>query len=616
MPTFRTSRKPSSQASQATQAPVHYRIETADPHARLFTVTLTVAHPQEQQELSLPVWIPGSYLVREFSKNLQRLSAQQGRRVPLLQLDKHRWRATCRTDRPLVLTYEVCAYDSSVRTAWLDASRGFFNGTSVCLRVHGQEDAPHALEVASTAATAHWSVATGLTPQSIDKRGFGVYAASHYDELVDCPVEMGTFWSGQFTACGVAHRFVVAGAAPSFDGKRLLADTQKICETAIRFWHGKGKPPIKNYLFMLNAVHDGYGGLEHRNSTALICGRRDLPRTGEARASDGYTTLLGLISHEYFHTWNVKRLRPAEFFRYDYSQENYTQLLWFFEGFTSYYDDLLLRRAGLIDDANYLKLLAKATNQVLQTPGRSVQTVAQASFDAWVKYYRQDENTPNATVSYYTKGSLVALCLDLTLRREGKTTLDDVMRALWKRCAGGPMTEADLRAELASLAGRSFDNELDQWVHSTAELPLAELLAAHGVALKPEPPQLAQRLGLRVTENHSVQLKTVLRGGPAEKAGMAAGDEWLGLQVQGQGWRIARLEDVAFYAGAATQVTAVVARDGRLLQLPMALPAALAAVAPGKSKPAGQRGRKATAATPDTISLTATDSTALGRWLA
>ena len=616
MPTFRTSRKPSSQASQATQAPVHYRIEAADPHARLFTVTLTVAHPQEQQELSLPVWIPGSYLVREFSKNLQRLSAQQGRRVPLLQLDKHRWRATCRTDRPLVLTYEVCAYDSSVRTAWLDASRGFFNGTSVCLRVHGQEDAPHALEVASTAATAHWSVATGLTPQSIDKRGFGVYAASHYDELVDCPVEMGTFWSGQFTACGVAHRFVVAGAAPSFDGKRLLADTQKICETAIRFWHGKGKPPIKNYLFMLNAVHDGYGGLEHRNSTALICGRRDLPRMGQAPATEGYTTLLGLISHEYFHTWNVKRLRPAEFFRYDYSQENYTELLWFFEGFTSYYDDLLLRRAGLIDDATYLKLLAKATNQVLQTPGRSVQTVAQASFDAWVKYYRQDENTPNATVSYYTKGSLVALCLDLTLRREGKTTLDDVMRALWKRCAGGPMTEADLRAELASLAGRSFDNELDQWVHSTAELPLAELLAAHGVALKPEQPQLAQRLGLRVTENHSVQIKTVLRGGPAEKAGMAAGDEWLGLQVQGQGWRIARLEDVAFYAGAATQVTAVVARDGRLLQLPMALPAALAAVAPGKSKPAGQRGRKATAATPDTISLTATDSTALGRWLA
>ena len=617
MPTFRTSRKPSSQASQATQAPVHYRIEAADPHARLFTVTLTVAHPQEQQELSLPVWIPGSYLVREFSKNLQRLTAQQGRRaVPLAQLDKHRWQADCSSDRPLVLTYEVCAYDTSVRTAWLDASRGFFNGTSLCLRVHGHEDALHTLDIASNEATAHWSVATGLAPQAIDKKGFGVYGASGYDELVDCPVEMGTFWSGRFTAGGVPHRFVVAGAAPSFDGKRLLADTQKICETAIHFWHDKGKPPIKNYLFMLNAVHDGYGGLEHRNSTALICGRRDLPRMGQAPATEGYTTLLGLISHEYFHTWNVKRLRPAEFSRYDYSQENYTELLWFFEGFTSYYDDLLLRRAGLIDDANYLKLLAKATNQVLQTPGRSLQTVAQASFDAWVKYYRQDENTPNATVSYYTKGSLVALCLDLTLRREGKTTLDDVMRALWKRCAGGPMAEADLRTELAVQAGRSFDNELDQWVHSTAELPLAELLAAHGVALKPEPPQLAQRLGLRVTENHSVQLKTVLRGGPAETAGMASGDEWLGVQVQGEGWRIARLEDVAFYAGAATQITAVVARDGRLLQLPMALPAALPTGTAGKSKPAGQRSRKAAAATPDTISLTATDSHALRRWLA
>src|SRR6218665_2191046 len=158
----------------------------------------------------------------------------------------------------------------------------------------------------------------------------------------------------------------------------------------------------------------GTGGWEQRNGSALTCGRADLPRRQESRASEGYTTLLRLISHEYFHTWNVKRLRPAEFASYDYSRENYTELLWFFEGFTSYYDDLLLRRAGLIDDATYLRLLGKAINQLLQTPGRTLQTVAQASFDAWVKYYRQDENTANATVSYYTKGALVALCLDLT----------------------------------------------------------------------------------------------------------------------------------------------------------------------------------------------------------
>ncbi len=610
---------PSPRAAQP--ADVHYRVEPSNLHAHLFTVSLTIARPAAVQEVSLPVWIPGSYLVREFSKNLQELAARQGKRaLPLTQLDKHCWQIACTPGKPLELTYTVCAYDSSVRTAWLDATRGFFNGTSLCLQVHGQEKLRHTLDMVSTSATAQWSVATGLQALATDKQGFGLYGAADYDELVDCPVELGPFWVGRFKACGVPHQFVVAGAAPSFDGKRLLADTQKICETAIRFWHGaEGKAPFKSYLFMLNAVADGYGGLEHRNSTALICGRRDLPRQGEPRASEGYTTLLGLISHEYFHTWNVKRLRPTEFATYDYARENYTELLWFFEGFTSYYDDLLLRRAGLIDDATYLKLITKTINQVLQTPGRTVQTVAQASFDAWVKYYRQDENTPNATVSYYTKGSLVALCLDLALRREGKTTLDAVMRALWACTAGGPMTETDLRTVLAQLASRSFDSELAQWVHSTSELPLSDLLAAHGVTLKAEAPQLAQRLGLRVAENHSVQIKAVLRGGAAEKAGMAAGDEWLGLEVQGQGWRISKLDDVTFYAGTETALTAIVARDGRLLRLALALPLTAGGKA-GATATAKARGKTAPAqlAQPaaDTISLTPTDPAALGRWLA
>ncbi|MFY3386947.1 M61 family metallopeptidase [Paracidovorax sp. MALMAid1276] len=607
-------------ATPASRAALHYRIEPSDLHAHLFSVTLTIDEPAHGQEVSLPVWIPGSYLVREFSKNLQNLKARQGRReVPLVQLDKHRWRVESTQAKPLVLTYSVCAYDNSVRTAWLDASRGFFNGTSLCLRVHGHEHGPHSLELASTPDTAAWSVATGLSALDVDAQGFGQYTAASYDELVDCPVEMGSFWIGSFTACGVAHRFVVAGAAPSFDGKRLLADTQKICEANIRFWHGDGKAPFKNYVFMLNAVGDGYGGLEHRNSTALICGRRDLPRVGDARSSEGYTTLLGLICHEYFHTWNVKRLRPAEFAAYDYTGENYTQLLWFFEGFTSYYDDLLLRRAGLIDDATYLKLITKTINQVLQTPGRHVQSVAQASFDAWVKYYRQDENTPNATVSYYTKGSLVALCLDLALRRDGKATLDDVMRALWARTEGGPMAESDLREVLRELAGRPFDEELQQWVHGLGELPLAELLAAHGVTLKGETAQLAQQLGLRVAENHSVQIKTVLRGSAAEKAGMMAGDEWLGLAVQDQEWRIARLDDVAFYAGAHHSVNALVARDGRLLRLALQLPrhAAPAGVAAGPAKPAHKPSdpHAGAAAAPDTISLSPADPAALSRWL-
>ncbi|WP_019430627.1 M61 family metallopeptidase [Limnohabitans sp. Rim47] len=570
---------------------IHYSVEAADLHAHLFRVTLTITQPASQQTVSLPVWIPGSYLVREFAKNLQNLTAKQGRRtLALAQRDKCTWDIACKPGQPLVLSYEVCAFDNSVRTAWLDSQRGFFNGTSLCLRVHGQETQPHQLQLNPVKGQADWQAATGLNPIKTDKKGFGLYQAADYDELVDCPVEMGTFWSGHFVACGIPHRFVVAGALPSFDGTRLLADTQKICEVEIRFWHGAGKQagskaPHKNYLFMLNAVHDGYGGLEHRNSTALICNRADLPRQKNQPANqhtnEGYTTLLGLISHEYFHTWNVKQLRPDAFARYDYTQENHTQLLWFFEGFTSYYDDLLLRRAGLIDDATYLKLLGKTIAQVQQTPGRHVQTLAQASFDAWVKYYRQDENTPNATVSYYTKGSLVALCLDLALRKEGHT-LDAVMRGLWKRCKAGPMREQDLLDELHARTKRSWQPEIQTWVHSTADLPLRDLLSGQGIEVSAEIATMAQRLGLRVSEaGGSVHIKGVLRGSAAEAAGMAAGDEWLGLDVgetpaaraQGGSWRLNKLDDLPALMGREHQLVALVSRDKRLLRLHLKVPA-------------------------------------------
>ena len=578
----------------APAATVRYRVEIADLHAHLFRVTLTIEQPAALQEVTLPVWIPGSYLVREFSKNLQGLRARQGTRAlpasHIHQLDKCSWQIRCAEGKALVLVYEVYANDNSVRTAWLDAGRGFFNSSSLCLRVEGQAQAAHLLEISPAPSIAGWELATGLTPHKVNRQGFGSYLAASYDELVDCPVEMGTFWSGSFAACGVPHRFVVAGATASFDGARLLEDTRKICEAQIHFWHGNKKPPYKNYLFMLNAVDDGYGGLEHRNSTALICNRKDLPRLGQARPPEGYTTLRGLISHEYFHNWNVKRLRPAEFASYDYGKENYTELLWFFEGFTSYYDDLLLRRAGLLDDAAYLKLLNKTINQVMQTPGRRLQSVAQASFDAWVKYYRQDENTPNATVSYYTKGALVALCFDLSLRAESKgspaASLDEVMRGLWLRCRGGPMGEADIAAVLQDVAGRSYAPEIASWVHGTGELPLMDLLQQHGVAVQQDPAQLAQTLGLRVQETTGILVKTVLRGGAAERAGFAAGDEWLGVEpatpakprkagpVSPAGWRLAKLDDLPMYAGPQKKVMALVSRDRQLLRLELTLPPA------------------------------------------
>lgn len=554
---------------------ITYRIEAADANAHLFRVTLSVARPLPEQRLSLPAWIPGSYLVREFARHLSALQASQGETaVPLEQLDKATWLARCARGA-LTVSYLVYAFDTSVRAAFLDAQRGFFNGTSLCLRVEGSEALPHRLDLGNLPP--HWQVATALRPVKADALGRGVYEAADYDELVDHPVELGRFWRGRFTAGGVSHEYVVAGALPDFDGERLLADAKRICEAQIAFWHGKkGKPPYERYVFLHNLLDDGHGGLEHRASTALISPRRDMPATGTAaqpktEMSDGYANVLGLISHEYFHTWNVKRLRPAEFARYDYTRENYTELLWFFEGFTSYYDDLFLVRCGLIDPARYLKLLARTLSGVLASPGRKVQSVAQSSFDAWVKYYRGDENTPNSTISYYTKGALVALALDLTLRAEGKGSLDDVMRGLWTRSEGGPITEADIAEVLKKVGRRSFADEVAQWVHGTDELPLRALLERLGIDWNDDAATLAQRLGMRVSESAltGVKVSHVLRGGAAEQAGLSPGDELIAVR----GWRLRRLDDAMRLLQPGQPAALLASRDQRLVELTLTLPA-------------------------------------------
>ena len=555
---------------------IHYRVEIDDLNSHHYRVTLTVPQPAAQQVVSLPVWINGSYMVREFGRHLSALTARQGRRsLALQQLDKTSWQADCTGRAALVVSYRVYAFDTSVRAAFLDSRRGFFNNTSLCLRVHGRESGPHRLELGRLPRG--WEVATAMPPAADGTAQ--AYEAADYDELVDHPFELGSFWRGSFQAGGVPHTVVVAGALPGFDGARLLADAQRICAAHIHFWHGEdgSAPPFQHYVFLLNAVEDGYGGLEHRASTALIAARRDLPRARMDGIPDGYLTLLGLISHEYFHTWNVKRLKPADLAAVDWQRENHTALLWFFEGFTSYYDELMLRRCGLIDAPRYLRLLAKAVNAVAATPGRRVQSVAQASFDAWVKYYRADENTPNATVSYYLKGALVALCLDLTLRQRGRS-LDAVMRGLWQRSGGGPITEADIADVLARVAGRRLDTELQAWVHGTGDLPVAELLATLGVDTRPEPAALAASLGLRLSEGPvtGVVVKSVLAGSAAMRAGVSAGDELLAVD----GWRIRRLDDAQAWTDRGLPFSLLLVRDQRLLTLVVQPPAAtpLAAV--------------------------------------
>jgi predicted metalloprotease with PDZ domain len=529
-----------------------YAILPKDLAGHLFEVSVRVPAPApEGQEFALPAWIPGSYMIREFARNIVQIGAESdGQPVALEKIDKHTWRAA-RVNGPLTLTYEVYAWDLSVRAAHLDQTHGFFNGTSVFLRVAGQEDRLHEVNIQAPQdpAAKYWRVGTSLQESGAKRYGFGTYAAANYDELIDHPVELGDFELGSFKANGVEHDIVITGRVPNLDMARLEKDLKAICETQIAFFEPKTKrAPMDRYVFMAMAVGDGYGGLEHRASTALICARADLPSTAQAmkEPSEGYTRFLGLCSHEYFHTWNVKRIKPDAFAPYDLQVENYSPLLWLFEGFTSYYDDLLLLRSGLIDESTYLKLLGKTVGSVLRGSGRTKQSVAESSFDAWTKYYRQDENSPNAIISYYTKGSLVALAFDLTIRARtgGKRSLDDIMRTLWERYgrdfyqgAGRGVSVAEVEALFDEVSGMRLKPMFDKWVRGTEDLPLAKLFAQFGVKLVDERKGSKPSLDVATTRDGAdVRLTQVHQGGAAHLGGLSAGDVVValdGLRVGG-----------------------------------------------------------------------------------
>jgi predicted metalloprotease with PDZ domain len=547
--TIQTMKKP----AQKKQAAIQYTIVPSDLAGHLFHVTLSVAAPDPAgQVFALPAWIPGSYMIREFARNIVRIRAEaDGEQVALAKVDKHTWQAAPCAG-PLKLHYEVYAWDLSVRAAHLDQTHGFFNGTSVYLRVLGQEETPHLVDIQRPGdpAAASWRVATSLPELGAKRYGFGTYIAPNYDELIDHPVEMGEFELASFKAHGIPHDIVITGRVPNLDMARLQADLKAICETQIAFFEPRTKKaPMERYVFLTMVVGDGYGGLEHRASTALICARSDLPSTATPKAAEpgeGYLKFLGLCSHEYFHTWNVKRIKPAVFAPYDLQVENYTPLLWLFEGFTSYYDDLMLVRSGIISEATYFKLLAKTVGNVLRGSGRTKQSVADSSFDAWSKYYRQDENAANAIISYYTKGSLIALAFDLTIRAKtgGAKSLDDVMLALWQRfgrdfypSVGRGVTEAEVEALFDEVSGVRLKSMFERYVRGTEDLPLAKLYAPFGVKVTDErkigKPSLDAGIG---RDNGGARLANVHEGGPAHQAGLSAGDIVIaldGLRVTG-----------------------------------------------------------------------------------
>jgi predicted metalloprotease with PDZ domain len=534
-------------------SPVRYTVTPVNPRTHLFDVICVVATPNRAgQEFRLPSWLRGSYLVRDFAKHVQDLRATDAKgSITITRLDKRSFRCAP-AHGALTVKYQVYAFDDSVRKAYLDTSRGFFNGSSLFYCPTGFERSGFEIELKrpSDALCKQWRVATTLPAKKIAKDGYGVYSAPDYETLIDHPVEMGDFERLDFDVDGIPHALVLSGKY-ELDRERVMRDLTKICHVERELF--RQQPKLDEYLFLTRVTGSAYGGLEHKSSTALICSRTDLPQIGDATLSKSYRTFLGLCSHEYFHLWNVKRITAKSFLDSDLAIEAYTRDLWHYEGVTSYYDDLFLRRADILDAATYLDLLAESATRLQRAPGRALHTLADASFEAWIKYYQPDENSNNASVSYYVKGALVALCLDLTLRLHSNITLDTVMRELWtrygKRDIGVP--EGGLEQLAQELSGLKLKSFFDRALRSTKELPLEELLTEFGVTttrraaysdadsggrVSGKSPQAQLGLKLRPGETRVLQVVT---GSAAASADISANDQLIaldGLRITPTSW--------------------------------------------------------------------------------
>ncbi|TAM12404.1 MAG: M61 family peptidase [Nevskiaceae bacterium] len=532
---------------------VRYTVTPADLHAHLYTVVLDIAQPcAAGQQLAMPAWLRGSYKIRDFARHVVDISARcEDAPVAIERLDKSTLVcAPCAG--PLRVTCRVHAHDASVRTAFLDATRGFFNTSSLCWRVVGQSAAACEFVLERPAGSpAGWIAVTTLPAVAVDAHGFGRYRADDYETLIDHPFALGPQQIVAFEVDGIPHRLALAGrCTPDVD--RLRTDLAAVC-AAQRTLFGHA-PRLDAYAFLCTVLPGGHGGLEHRSSAALACARGNLPQPGDPSQTPGYRDFLALVSHEYFHQWNVKRITPQRFAESPLQAEAYTQDLWAYEGVTSYYDDLFLLRSGRVAAATWLDLLAAAATRVERTPGRRLQTLADASFEAWTKHYQPDANAPNARISYYTKGALVALCLDLTLRRDAAVSLDDVMRALWQRhgATGTPVPERGLERLATEISGLDLAAFFDTALRSTQDLPLAPLLADFGVTAKLRVAHAGEDRGGRgagATIRHAAGLRWsrdglrvthVLSGSAAEDAGLAPGDVPValdGLRVSGRSWQ-------------------------------------------------------------------------------
>lgn len=506
---------------------LHYQVTMPEPQSHYFIVTSQIKGWQEDKlDLKFPVWTPGSYLVREYEKHLQNFQPCDLTTKNILnyqKLGKAHWQIDTKNQENIEISYRIYADELTVRTNHLDYSHGFFTGAALFFYLPGFENLDLTLTVIPPQPD--WAIATALPEKEKNQTtGAKTFYAKNFDTLVDSPVEVGLHKDYAFEAEGKPHHFVVWGQS-NLDAAQLVKDTQKIIATEAALF---GELPYDDYWFILHTSNQNFGGLEHKDSCVLNYDRFSF------RDPENYQQFLQLVAHEFFHLWNIKRIRPIALEKFNYDRENYTPSLWFSEGTTSYYDLLIPLRAGLYDRQTYLKNLGKEITRYLTTPGRLVQPLAESSFDAWIKLYRRDANSDNSQMSYYLKGELVTLMLDLLIREkhQNQKSFDDVLRKMWQEFGREEIgfTPEQLEQVITDVAETDLTEFFQTYLHTTAELPLNDYLQPFGLKINPVNKDLTPHLGIKVkSEAGQEKITFVAVQSPAAIAGITPQDLLLAI---------------------------------------------------------------------------------------
>ena len=552
-------------STAASQPRIHFEVSFKEPQAHYVEIKMEIENLQRDFiDVKMPVWTPGSYLVREYAKNVESLEAFDGKDTPLAteKINKNTWRIASKKNRTLTVQYRVYGFEVSVRTNFIDDSHAFLSPAGTFLFVDGFLELPAEVTILPHAS---WSkISTGLEPVAGKP---GTYQAADFDILFDSPIEVGNQDVFTFEAAGVLHEIAMVGGG-NYDKERLTKDCIAIVEEATAIF---GVNPNKRYVFIVHNYQSGGGGLEHLNSTVLGASRNGYQN------ERSYVGFLGLVAHEYFHLWHVKRLRPLELGPFDYDAENYTTALWIMEGFTAYFDNLLLRRCGFLTETSYLQALSSDINTIENRPGNQVQSAASASFDAWIKYYRPDENSANTSISYYNKGALLAMMLDLKLLAgtNGEKRLDDVLKAAYETFyvqKKRGFEELELQTLIEQVTGISVADIFDA-AHTTGSLDYNRYLNAVGYeVIDYNDGRELPDLGISTSVSDGRVLVTgVGRGTAAWDSGINVRDEIIAINGERLDAHGKELNRVLQTAAIGDVLHVLIARDGKIQQLPVTL---------------------------------------------